>query len=370
MNASRLRGAAIAGVLALLPAVAQAWFWVGPQRETLAALSRGVNLSGWLQFGREDPAYAPATEDWRRLRALGLTHVRIPFDPAVIAGGDGLTRPEALARLRGAVEGAASEGLTVVLAMQLPPPSKQRLGRSPADRAALKGLWQAVALTLADLPPQRLLLEPVNEYELDDAALARKVQGELLQALRETLPKHTLVAAGPRWSSVDDLAALEPYRDRNLVYTFHFYDPHAFTHQGATWGDPAWRELANIPYPSSPERVAPLLASLAPELARIVRWHGEQRWDAARLGARVEAAARWGREHSRPVWCGEFGVRRDGVDPAQRADWLRDARRALEARGIGWSMWDYRGGFGLYTATPGGPELDPLTADALGLRRP
>lgn len=371
MNALRLRGAALAPLLAaslaLVPMLAQAWPWSAPPRETLAALKRGVNVSGWLQHGEENAALAPTPEDWKRLRALGFTHVRIPFDPGTLAGPHGLPDPAALARLRAAVEAAMAQDLAVVLALQLPPEIKQRLGTRAEDRAALKGVWQAVALTLAGVPPSRLLLEPLNETELDDASRARQLQGELLNALRAVLPDHTLVASGARYGGPGDLATLEPWSDRNIVYTFHFYEPYAFTHQGADWGDPAWRRLAGVPYPSSPEAVAPLLPSLDGLLAPIVRWHGEQRWNAARLAAAIEPVARWSRRSGRPVWCGEFGARRGTADASQRSAWLHDARLALESRGIGWAVWDYRGGFGVYQDGPGGLQLDSADATALGL---
>ena len=41
-----------------------------------------------------------------------------------------------------------------------------------------------------------------------------------------------------------------------MIYTFHDYEPFPFTHQGATWTDPAVAPLRDVPYPSTPENVA------------------------------------------------------------------------------------------------------------------
>jgi len=44
-------------------------------------------------------------------------------------------------------------------------------------------------------------------------------------------------------------------------------------------------------------------------------------------------------------------------------------RAALEADGIGWAMWDYRGGFSVVLKEDGQPgKPDPATVEALGLK--
>ena len=43
---------------------------------------------------------------------------------------------------------------------------------------------------------------------------------------------------------------LEPLPDPNVIYVFHFYEPHIFTHQGATWGAYYWHWLKGLHYPS------------------------------------------------------------------------------------------------------------------------
>jgi hypothetical protein len=42
---------------------------------------------------------------------------------------------------------------------------------------------------------------------------------------------------------------------------------------------------------------------------------------------------------------------------------------ALEKNGIGWTMWDYAGGFGVVTKVNGSATPDELVVKALGLRQ-
>jgi hypothetical protein len=315
----------------------------------LARLARGVNISGWLQHGAPaaQAPHAPGAADWRRIRALGLRHARILVDPEAFVGDRGLPDPAALGALRAAIDAALREDLLVVVALQLPRALKLRLGASEPDRIALGGLWRALASALRGFPATRLVLEPLNEPETDAAPASRALMLELVGELRRALPEHTLVVAGHRYSAIDELLALQPLPDANLVYGFHYYEPYNFTHQGANWGDPMWRVLRNFPYPSSPAIVAPLLPALKGKAQEYLRWHGEQNWNRAKIHAQLDRVAQWARQHGVPVWCSEFGVLRARTKAAHRQAWLRDVRDGLEARGIGWSHWDYAGAFGM-----------------------
>src|SRR6266511_4738400 len=85
------------------------------------------------------------------------------------------------------------------------------------------------------------------------------IQGKLITAIRAGAPQHTIIASGHRWSGPYELLFLEPYADRNIIYNFHFYEPFAFTHQGATWAGANVAFYKEVPYPSSPEGVSKML---------------------------------------------------------------------------------------------------------------
>jgi len=49
-------------------------------------------------------------------------------------------------------------------------------------------------------------------------------QAQIAAAIRAGAPRHTIIAAGARWSDDDDLVFQEPLRDPNIIYNFHFYE--------------------------------------------------------------------------------------------------------------------------------------------------
>ena len=82
----------------------------------------------------------------------------------------------------------------------------------------------------------------------------------------------------------------------------------------------------------------------------------------------MKAAADWARRRNVPLVCNEFGVFREYSDPKDRAAWLHDVVAALEHNGIGWTMWDYSGGFGVVWKKEGRAVPDENVLKALGLK--
>ncbi len=162
---------------------------------------------------------------------------------------------------------------------------------------------------------------------------------------------------------------LEPLRDPNVIYNFHFYFPHLFTHQGATWSVYSWQWVKGLSYPSNPESALHAASGVpeAQDRLAVIRY-GYEHWDAARIDAEIDQAAEWARKNGVPLTCNEFGVYREYAPREDRAAWIKDVRTSLEKHGIGWTVWDYSGSFGVVTTVNGKTTPDELDLRALGLR--
>jgi hypothetical protein len=77
-----------------------------------------------------------------------------------------------------------------------------------------------------------------------------------------------------------------------------------------------------------------------------------------------------GKRWNVPLTCNEFGVYRKTALPKDRAAWISDVRTTLEKYGIGWTMWDYSGGFAVVVKREGQTIPDELTVKALGRTMP
>lgn len=347
--------------------------------ERIARLSRGINLSHWMWFphaqgeqGRR--RFLPAA-DLKRLAETGFTHVRLPFEPSWLWNeSDGSLRRAALAEYEDAMNLCLDSGLSVMVdAHWSRTPWIRPRGADFDERfGELERFWRALAVHVKDTDPGRVFLELVNEpHNLRSAEHWHEAQRRIAQAVREAAPRHTIIATGADWGGIDGLLELAPLDDANIVYSFHFYEPHNFTHQGAEWGFPPWRGMKDVPWPAERADLQRLADTFPQESRDALRWSSRAEstdpWKPDLLHGRIARAAQWASRHGVPVYCGEFGVHAAPSPRDSRLRWHREMAAALRQHGIGWAMWDYVGGFRIATGEPGERRLDEPLCNALGL---
>src|SRR5262249_5888263 len=107
-------------------------------------------------------------------------------------------------------------------------------------------LVRDVAARLSRPDPARVAFEPVNEPPQSCGSAAwGLMQSELLRTARLAASRLTLIATGACGGMIAGLETLDPARlaDANIIYTFPFYEPYVFSHQGAPWmsSEPMYR---------------------------------------------------------------------------------------------------------------------------------
>jgi len=341
-------------------------------------LRRGINASEW--FAQSSDYSASRTDrytdaaDIALMAKLGFDHVRLSIDAAPLEpsmGGSVAKSDDFLMRLDHAVDTMLGDGLSVLIDLHPSESFKQELRNGDDSVVRLVMLWRNLASHYSSRDPDRVFFEIMNEPEMSDPYRWAGIQERVAAAIREAAPKHTIIATGGMWSDVWNLLALEPLADGNVIYNFHFYEPHEFTHQGAGWGEPWWIYTHSIPYPAIEGSMQELLKEVP---AGVNRYQLENywlnHWDAGHIRALIDEAAEWARENHVPLTCNEFGAFREHTDAESRTNWIRDVRTALEADGIGWAMWDYRGGFGVVHKQDGqAAQVDDAVVKALGLEK-
>ncbi len=339
-------------------------------------LQHGINTSIWFAQASDYSVHRLQTfttaDDIALIAKMGFDHCRLSIDagPLVAWQRAGAETPF-MTELDRVVKVMLQNHLSVILDIHPTSEYKAELFQGGTGVSNFTSLWRALAAHYATTDPEHVFFEILNEPEQNDPYRWQGIEATVVDAIRQAAPQSTIIAAGGHWSGLQDLLVLEPLADPNIIYTFHDYEPFPFTHQGATWTSPEVRPERAIPYPSSPEGIAPKLDE-EPTLSGqfFLDEYGEGRWDAARVENSIEFAAKWSALHHVPIYCGEFGVLREYAPPAARAQWLHDMRVAFEKNHIGWAMWDYQTDFGVVTKHNGTTTPDPDVLEALGLHLP
>jgi len=339
-----------------------------------ATLRHGVNLSHWFSqsadYSKERLQKHTTAADIALIKKLGFDHVRFPLEPAPLfnEGEPSRLNLEYLGYVDAALDMILAQGLAVIVDIHPSDEFKLQLNKDDRFVEAFGRFWQALATHLSQRDPERVFLEVINEPMVEDGYRWFGIQEKLIAAIRAGAPQHTIIASGHRWSGPYELLFLHAYGDPNVIYNFHYYEPFAFTHQGATWAGPNLSFYKEVPYPSTPEAVMKVMDTIPDATARynLLRY-GEDRWNAARLDAEIGMIAQWAEKNHVPLTCNEFGAFRRFVRPADRAAWISDMRTVLEKHGIGWTMWDYAGGFSVVNKKDGVATPDAETVKALGL---
>ena len=343
----------------------------------LAHLQHGINASEWFAQVYDPKGYVKehfeswtTTQDIALIKSMGFDHVRLSVNPQpMFRHGHADEIPaDYLSYLDAAVKMILDQGLAVVIDIHPESDFKTKLANEDDFVEQFADYWRSLAHHYSTLDPDRVFFEILNEPELRDRYRWSGIQAKLATAIREGAPQHTIIAAGARYSDDDELLFLAPLPDRNVIYNFHFYDPHVFTHQGATWGVNYWHWEKDLAYPSNLESAEKTAAEVPDAMNRLyVLRYGMEHWDAARIDMEIDQAAQWAKRWNVPLVCNEFGVYRKSADPQARAAWIHDVRSSLEHHGIGWAIWDYSGGFGVVTKPNGKAVPDEVTLRALGL---
>lgn len=363
-----------AGLVALLaaipnPAAAAACQYrtgsVPPQ--AIASLSRGFNLSGWLD-GPE--SIAPDVAVLRTLRKAGMTHIRLPVwaERVMLRFTSQRDVNDQLRSLDQALTMLLSLGYHVSVDLH-PGERFSRLHRDDptASMDALRDGWSHLADIIERHPAALVFAELLNEPDIAPARWQTEAQ-QLARFVRDRLPRTTLVVGPTYWQRADSLPDFAPLSDPNVVYAIHFYDPMVFTHQGH-W-DPAdpLSNIRGLPFPI--EADDPAVQNIRQQLIAGAKPHALAMLDRAIAQAKsgdvindqLQPAVAWQQQFSRPLIINEFGVLKGGAPEPSRLRWLRSVVDFADRHCWGWTHWEYAQGFGLLDATTGKPDADVMRA--------
>ena len=313
---------------------------------------KGINLGGWLsQCENNDYSEQHFTEfiterDFDNIKAMGLDHVRMPFDYNVIMTDEGEFIESGFKHIDFCLDECEKRGLNVVL--DLHKTAGFVFDNHDCfdffDSTKLQDLFVKLWIEMTRRYAERknAVFELLNE--VTDEAVAQKWNAIIARTVSEIRKLNTdirIIVGGILNDSVYGLTLLKKPLDENMVFTFHCYSPLVFTHQKAYWVKEMPSDFS-LGYPVSEKEMYEKSRSLFGD-----SYSGEfNRENEDRIGSEYfermfNEACGIAEKNDVPLYCGEYGVI-DQADTASTVRWYADIHAAFEKLGIARAAWTYK----------------------------
>ena len=335
--------------------------------------TKGVNLTNWFQVNEVGQIQINkyTKKDFEQLKSLGCDVIRLPIHLHSHTSGQPNfeVNPLLFEFLDEIVAWAEDLNMHLILDNHTFDPS----GFTPLtiDLPLLK-IWPQIAMHFNG-KYKYIYFEILNEPNGIPDTAWNQIQGKVITAIRQVNKEHTIIVGPSNWNNYQNLKSMPVYEDKNLIYTFHFYEPFLFTHQGASWTTPSMSSLKDVPFPYQKSKMPGFPTQLKGT------WVESAFNDYGRIGhidyvkEQLSIAVKFAKERNVPIYCGEFGVFASASPEIDRTFWYEYIRKELESQKISWTIWDYHGGFGLFENGTNGIfdyDLNIPLVKALGLNVP
>lgn len=321
-------------------------------------IHRGTNLSHWLSQSNvrgEERAKHIQEDDFARLEELGFDHVRIPIDEEQFWDEQGNKLPEAWSLLTHALDLARKHKIRAIVDLHVIRSHNfnavnegltNSLFTSEEAQQQLIGMWYQLSDALKRYSVDWVAYEFMNEPVADEHEQWNAIIAKVHKALREREPRRTLVIGSNRWQGHETFKYLRvPENDKNIILSFHYYNPMIVTHRGASW-TPAGLYRGPISYPG--RLISQADYDAAPDRAKeVLRDYLGVEWNKDRIRQQMQDAIDVAGRYGLTLFCGEWGV----FEPVERSlayAWTRDMIDVFNENGVAWATWCYDADFGFW----------------------
>lgn len=324
------------------------------------SLGRGMNLSYLDHYwsGTKEKAFSDFVKEseltsrrdsFRRIKEAGFDSVRIPINfgawatlekPYRWRDKNYLSYPDRF------IKWALEAELKVIVDLH-----HVELDRSfpkAATTARLSWLWKQIAVRYKKYSADQLLFELRNEPHGISADAWRNQAKELIKVVRKEAPNHTLVVGFHDWNSRTALVSSKPFKASNIIYTFHYYDPFIFTHQGATWSGKGLESLKGVPFPFEKGIKIKKPAAMETWIGRRIDSYGKDS-NQSKMLRDLKEAKEWAAKHDVPIYIGEFGSFSKYASEESRCRHALVVYRAMKRFDIPNAWWEWDGGFSMFS---------------------
>lgn len=315
-------------------------------------IKRGTNISHWLSQSdaRGDKRKNYFTKkDVKYLSNLGFDHIRIPVDEMQLWQENGQKDQEGFSLLQQALDWCKEYNLKAVVDLHILRShhfneKEKPLWTQPAAQERFFQCWRDLSEALRKYSVDDVAYELMNEPVADNPEDWNKLVEKAVVIIRAAEPDRKIVIGSNRWQSPDTFDQLRiPENDKNIILSFHMYEPFLLTHHEASWtGIKDYKGPVN--YPGTivkAEDIKNLPDTLRNEILK-----NKNSYNKDSIEAHFAKPIAVAKKYNLPLYCGEWGCLTT-VPDAARFQWFRDVKSVLEEHNIAWATWEYKSDFGI-----------------------
>lgn len=233
------------------------------------------------------------------------------------------------------------------------------------ETPAVIDLWTMLAKKYIHQSADNLFFELYNEPPHMNPDIWKDAAYNIVTAIRKIDKTRTLIVGASNYNSIYELSRTEPMADENIIYTFHFYEPFFFTHQGAAWiGDQV--ATTGVPFPYNEHSFPPLNSRAKNTWGETNYYQYRTDGNEQSVKDKLQIVKNWGLKYDVPLLCGEYGVYNKYADPDSRCRYIKAVRQTLKAMKIPGILWDYNTNFSIFSGEPSLHNLSDCMKDAIG----
>jgi len=327
------------------------------------SLNNGVSVSWleqtWNKNILDTVELKPA--DFKLLKKLGFKSIRLPVAFAYFET-QGTPMDKLLACIDDVVKQCNEYGFKLIIDYHA---GELNDSNYLTETPRIINLWQLLAKRYLNQSADNLFFELYNEPPHMDPQTWKDAIYNIATAVRKIDNNRTLIVSASNFDSIYELSRFVRLADDNIIYTFHFYEPFFFTHQGAEWiGDQV--ATTGVSFPYNGENF-PKLNPRAKNTWGETNYYQYQRdGNVQSLKDKLQIAKNWGNKYAVPILCGEYGVYNKYADQDSRCRYIKAMRSTLKALNIPGLMWDYNSNFSIFNGPPSIANLPDCMRDAIG----
>lgn len=319
-------------------------------------LNRGVNLDHWLSqrgVGEDiDPNYI-TKKDFETIKKLGFDFVRVPIEEQLMYNTDLTRRKIGFDLLDSAVKWSDETGLKMICDLHIIRSFHFNSENGEANTLFEKEeaqdnyvkVWMDIQDFLKNTPEDKVAYELLNEVTTPDPENWNKLIAKVHKAIRANEPTRKIIIGSNHWQIPNTFPDLKvPENDKNLILSFHYYNPNVITHYRAPWA--SFKNYSGkIQYPGDVLVDKDFYATVADENERenLKGMCGE--WNAERMEKEILIAKNVADSLGLPLFCGEFGVFPYHVSPEIRIKWYEDIMEVFRKNNISCCHWGWKNDF-------------------------